>query len=691
MTAHPLRIRGKDEGTKPVCVELRGKLDNSARNSPGCNVAIQVQWTSGSIEEYYILAANIASLLAWIVTALKEPPEKGLSFSKARMQDTLLTEDSSWSDEAQELSFHIASDDVQGQDLEERIGTCWHQLFTGLNIAVGFPIPARPAGMHGVEVPFFLMTSFASFGYPVAYKGGFVLKGWQNALFPVRTDSDLGLTNQASALQWHLFGSTRPRLYMAEAKDKAPELRPIETKLSSTEFCIAIEQTKRHFLWLYQDTRTCIGTNSSQADVVMPIRISSDLRERNLRSLGEWSRTVSVSLGLGTHGVSSGASTSFQIRKRKEREMRLNLETIRRQVINATKSNSTLLYDVQTKIAWMLPQIFVVMHLVQAWTKVNYPGIQISYPVFDDMKPESLEEALQQFFLQSTATEVHMELETVFTNFAKALDQLQDDEELKPAKRPNIMQLSGVDFAQLALLPRTYSILTKNINLQSSGDWLKMLKCNWKDLQVAKGPYRVVTLFCNNLTTKPILPNCGVCSTWYPPPIGQDYLITIMHCVKRLAERNGSDPVKLSPKHGWEYGMYRPFERCSGRSCNRLQKIVEGTVDRSTADTLKEASDHAALVFGGAFSVNAHLECRLIPLLAPDQQQAAVPIITAVDLATRIGAATAGTVTTNVADPQLVQEQQQTAQLPSRRRPPPPPPPRRVRQPAQAQQEPGTI
>ncbi|KAF2174672.1 hypothetical protein K469DRAFT_756644 [Zopfia rhizophila CBS 207.26] len=616
-TSHPFRMYGEGEDAEPVCIELQAQLcDEFAAPLSKCNVAIRVQWVGGRMEEYYVLVADVASQLAWIVASFKEPPDKGLSFTRAKIEDQTPTGDPTWNDENRSAKFWVLHDNALDMAMEEDYGRCWHQLFTGLNVAVGFPIPTRPQGMLGVELPLSVMTSFAGVSYPVAYKGGFVLKGWRNALFPVRTDQDFALSETPSALQWHLLvGNKRPRLYMAEAKETEPKLLPFGTKLSPTEFCTAVEQTRRHFLGLYEDAKIHIGTNGSQADRIVHVRVDNRLDVTRLRSPLEWTRVFNVSFGGGAHGVSAGASTGFRIRTLKERQLSLDQERIQRQLLNATKTNSTVLFNVRTRVAWMLPQICVVMRLVQAWTTANYPNTQIDYPSFDDMSLAGLDSALQQFLRQPAAAAAHIELEQIFSKFATILDRLQDEEDLKPARRPNKRRLAGVDFAQLAGLPKNYWILTTDINLKSSGDWLQVLKSDWKDLETPSAPYRVITLFCDDLTLQPIQPRGHVCDTWYPPPVDQDYLITTMHCLKELTGIYGSDPVKLSREHVWERGVYGPYDRCDGRSCDRLQKIVtNGRRDKSISDMLSTGSYHAAVVFGGDFRVDRQRRCTSIVL-----------------------------------------------------------------------------
>jgi hypothetical protein len=52
---------------------------------------------------------------------------------------------------------------------------------------------------------------------------------------------------------------------MAEVEARKPNLRPIGTDRSPTDFLKDIEQSQRHFLGLYQDSWICAGTDDSQA------------------------------------------------------------------------------------------------------------------------------------------------------------------------------------------------------------------------------------------------------------------------------------------------------------------------------------------------------------------------------------------------------------------------------------------
>jgi hypothetical protein len=632
-----LRIHRGNEDDESACIELLGQLNDSA-TSPlnGCNVAIRARRVKGALSEYYALLAVVASQLAWFVAAFKKPSKECLSFTRATLD--FAPDIFSRNEAVPCLDLCIVSDDITDHMPEDK-GSCWNQIFTGLNVAVGFSIPPRPHQMFGVEVPLAVMTAFAEVEYPVAYKKGYVLKGWQNALFPVHTNPSFGLP--ASALQWHLFRSKRHRLYMAEAKKEKPGLAPIESKLSQENFIMAVGQTERHFLGLYGESRIRIGTNESQTDQITEVHVNDRLGEILLRSPVEWLRTISPSFGGGAFGASAGVSTAIRVRKTKERMMSLGVERIHRDLINAACANSTILYDVSARVAWMLPQICIVMYLLQAWTRANYPHIQVDYPTFRDMRSNGLEDALRHFFQNHPG----IELREKFNYFVRVLDRLQDEEDLKPARRLHPTRLAGVDFATLTREDR-FSILTTKINAESGGKWLQMLKSDWKDYTTrnacicpvekgtppfnasAKAPYRVITLFCDRLDPQPILPMNEVCDTWFPPPVDQDYLIISMYCLQTLSRLYGTGPVKLSREHIWKRGICYPYQRFTGlhRPCNRLQGIVTYNQkyygqDQSISRLIQNTDPEAAVVFGRTFGVDSQSHCTTVPA----QQQNAPP------------------------------------------------------------------
>lgn len=541
-------------------VELRRLISTRTARIPQSLAAYQARRMGGVRFKFDDLIAKLISELSWIVATFKTPGDTSPSFTKAKLEHNPFQED-------YELCFRITHDEAPAEFSNSSKGTCWHSLFSGTNVAVGFPVPVPPDGMLGLELPLTLMADLAGVSYPVRYKKGLVLKGYNNALIPIHAEFRSGLSKSTKSLQWHLYSGGQERLYMTTVKKEEPDLQPLATKPDEAAFIETIEQIPRHFLGFYERATVRVGTNASRADHIRAIP-DHLLNESRTRGLLEWTRTITASLGGGGMGLSGGISTGVRFRPWKERQMRFAQSIPDHSIIQDALTKPTILYDTRTKVAWMLPHIRVVLYLVQAWTKLHYPAecAKVDYPPFDENTTNvgellrALELAWSQF--------PHIDFKQQFLWYCRTLDGLQDDEDLKPARRSSNM-LAGVDFANLALAPRDYSIFRVPVNPNVSGEWPQMLKSNWKDVR----PYRVLTIFCNDLDPAPISPHFWMCSTWLHPPSFQNYLVATRPCLKTLAERHGTDPVKLSPQHECREGPSRLFQTCRTGICNPLQKI----------------------------------------------------------------------------------------------------------------------
>ncbi|KAI1734559.1 hypothetical protein F4680DRAFT_338996 [Xylaria scruposa] len=634
----PIQMEGKPNG--PVLIELDGRLDNmSSFSLKEYNVVIQVRWVEGGLDEYYSQVADIAIQLAWIAAAFKDPPDNGLSCSQTEFQDSYSAQGSYQNNKEYGSSYRIIQNFAPDRVPREQGCNCWHRLFNGVNIALGFEIPNRPDGMRGVELPFDLMRALTGVGYTVPYEHGLILKGRANALFPVKMEPHSASLGEASALQWHLVSAEEGRLELEDVRLKEPGLFPIKTDTPPTEFLEEAGKSAQHFLGLYENAIVAMGTNRFESDITNA-HDSSSIRVQDKLWPMEWNRTITGSAGGGLGGLSGSIGTGFRKRTEAERSHRLsgkpNLDT----ALLESTNNFNLLYDVQARVAWVVPQICVILHLVRAWTRSNFPGVEISYPDFPHAGLQFLKSTFFEFQTQTAATAARLDLESYFMEFSSVLSQLQDNQDLRPggSNFPGLRrdQLPGVDFAHIATKPKTYAILKTTVGLDSGGPWPEMLRSNWSGSGASQTRYKVVTLFCSNLNPKPIIPNDDrYCRTWYPPPPNLDYLVTTTFCLKKLASTHGDGPVMLSPDHAWVGCSHGPFDPCDGRSSNRLQRIEKGNgrSGSSMGEILREASDFAAVIFGKKLdnAMQQRCHCLLPPAVTyqqpppPHQQQLGPP------------------------------------------------------------------
>ncbi|KAK2595603.1 hypothetical protein QQS21_006650 [Conoideocrella luteorostrata] len=625
-----------------ICVELRGRDSNSAAGQQDSQFACEARWIGGTKTEFDHIIVDLTRQLAWIVATFKASPDIALlflktshemrpSFTKVKFEqklEHLSTRNSLWTSSIVSggfwRCFRITQEDISDAFSNNSKGTCWHSLFSSMNAAVGFPISSRPEVFSGVELPLTLMASLASVGYSVRYKGGFVLKGYHNALIPVPAGSESGLSVEAPALQWHLYSTGTERLYMSKVKEEEPELEPLATNSNEDQFTETIQDVPRHFLGLYSRATVRIGTNLSRMDEINTIP-ADNFKPIHSRRLLEWTRAITASAGGGGLGLSSAISTGFRLRSPKEREMRFSVSTTDNNIIQDTLTKPAILYDTQTQVAWMLPQIRVILYLIQAWARVQHRTEceSVNYPTFNEHSISAGD--LRQILDSAWSQKPHIRFEEQFMWYCKVLDALQVDEDLKPAKGFS-EKLAGVDFARLAVSSRHYSILRAPINPRISGHWLKMLKSNWKN----SPPYRVLTLFCDVLHPAPIKPDTWMCSTWYRPPRNQNYLVATLGCLRTLAYRHQIDPVQFSKDHECRRGPSNLLQDCIPGICNPLQKIEEAKgvryLEMTGLLTLTPTANNGTrdvLIFGNALPNPFPRDC-CTPQPPPQQQSESI-------------------------------------------------------------------
>lgn len=441
------------------------------------------------------------------------------------------------------------------------------------------------------------MTILTQVDYPLPFMDGFVLKGRKSAVFPVLSN------RERTAVQWHLVESAKGSCSsMAEIHKTLPELVPVTGSLD--EYVdTGLPATKRHFLGLYRDARIHLGTQDSQAEKISSVDGVPNVHISSGTPM-QWQRIINMSLHVSAKAASVGVSTEFRLGKSLQKSLSIEHDPL--QLFDLACENLTLLYNVETKTAWLLPEICVILHLMQAQTRNKVKGYRFRFPSFVNMQASKLEDTCRRFLEQNQI------LQSIFKQFSNTFSQMKEDIVMKPkgAGLRNVFfesteRLAGVDFTELSLLPRKYSTIEVKLSTKFSGGWVEMLKDNWE----AKKSYKIVSIFCKNMYPEPVKPTGMECSTWCPPPVNSDYLITTISCIRKLAERHGRDPVKLSPNMFWGPGHVDPYSICPKRNCNRLQQIVKQQPSRRMFNIMEDAPADGALVFGGSYCMDPQMKC----------------------------------------------------------------------------------
>lgn len=529
-------------------------------------------------------------------------------------------------------------------------GTCWHSIFHDFAIAPSFPIPPRGNDrMRGVELPFTLMSLLTRVEYPIPHGDGFVLKGPWSALIPQMVprellDPDRTYPSQRYAkrtsdmsnlslkdmrqdrvprtpIQWHLEQtSNKSGLSLQNVSFPGKSFVDFDNSIIEK----VVSENNRHFLGMYDSATMDFGTASSSDQSIHQTLQQHNVKVKCSWSLG-WQRQISISAGVSVLGfVSFGSSTSFKPRLPHSVVKKLQAEPILLEVVDRASEELTVLYDTQKKLAWLLPEICVILQLMQHWAASN--GVAI--PPIKSMPSDPTKRADACGVYVKGLSE---DSKQIFKRFCSYFRQMKEDIHFKHQgqrrlyHRNSESHLSGVDFVRLATPrgtePFRVSLLDAKIDVNNGGGWVEMLGANWRqELQHAKNPdkhtrgLKVLAVFCRDLSPAPIQHRTTSCHVWSPAPCEQDYLVTTVGCMQRLAANYRAERGKLSPEHWWQLGQKAPFDFDACRrgevsgSCNRLQDVTKNRPsDNDLATVFGILNDRSltggAIIFGSEFWV----------------------------------------------------------------------------------------
>jgi hypothetical protein len=434
--------------------------------------------------------------------------------------------------------------------------SCWHRIYQGGVIAHRFPIPRRENEI-GIELPFDLMISLTDTWYPVEYKDGMILKGRTMALIPSAMSSD--------TVQWHLVTSNGPDLELAlDELHKYPV-----SVIPLSEFSIACQ--KRTVLGYCSSARIWLGTRGSG---YQHIRLSTAPPYKGSRF--SLSRDMNLALGFAQGGTGS-VTLKFRLPKtmRKIKSERPNISDS----ILQSRHNPALLYSVDEGIAYLVPELCVVMHLILHWawhqhdrkellrklprTQLSSDGGLAAFETIDRYKELELRSA-SQIGGQVTL----LGLVERFLQSLQGLKELLYSEEYVTIDRSS--RIVGWEFVDIALSQHFQAAKKSEIQVPTAGDWPKAL---------SKDP-RIVNIFASHLE-HPIRPDPStkLCRTWMPLPSHKDFLVASVACVSVLTERLGHDLHRPALNVNFNLtiplGSCMPCDPADVNGCRRIASLTQ--------------------------------------------------------------------------------------------------------------------
>jgi hypothetical protein len=431
----------------------------------------------------------------------------------------------------EKLSFNIDLIALQDINLVKE-HFCWRPLLNNTVIAEGFPIRKRTGGV-GLELPFHAMLTLSCASHSLQTSEGLMFKGFSSAVvLQDQIDSE--------SVQWHYIQSSDPqeRLSINDA-------RPYFTK-NVQDLDIDTLSATRSFLGYNSDVYVIVGTKQSgyrSAD------ISGAERAPERMMIGT---TLTPTLGSRSGPLSLEAKITFS---RGLRVPVLQDQINTEQRLLNSKDRPLLMYDVQNKTAFLIPEICAILELAHVWASKQkdsekilemipfsdprWDGGEASYTVILKAKELMLREA----YAEEKAVWFMSLLRDFFMAFEMRRDVRRDNNE-EYLQWPKISPaIRGWELSEIAAFDGSEE---KRVDL---GDSLDILDTSGRwDAIPAENPDMIV-LFYKGLAQPISAKNKQeACRAWTPLPEG--YLLATVQCMRQLSKGLGGsdDKPKLTNK-----------------------------------------------------------------------------------------------------------------------------------------------
>jgi len=461
-------------------------------------------------------------------------------------------------------------------------GSCWHDSFTHVVLSSGFKVPNRHPDMGGIEVPFWLLTELTRVKYPLPYLDSFALKGADSAVLPVKHHQH---QDGRSSVQWHYTGTSRKTLDMLDVLSKNKKIKLVAhngrpgREASALERLVynMVSESNRHFLGMYESAELHVGTNGARVDLITNTTRNTNKVKPLEQSRILWMRNLSPSIGFSFPPVSLGLSTNFNMQGGTTSPIAFQIPRTVEAKLDISVSRLMMLYDAPRRIAWIVPEICAILHLIK--TKAAMTSYRFDFPEWYDLSPGSIKGEVMDFISPARGDTSAQDLFVLFHDMIRQMiEKIVLD---RSGSHISIFDwdrlLVGADFYDMVncvvRAPCKTQPLQASIG-KTNGMWVKLLRPLAEERH-----FPIATLMCENLNPPPVSrsPAWPTCGHWDPIPTGHDYLVLRGDSLLLLIEAAGNlDPPMLSPVHYWIRSKTWPpvSGACpGGERCNVLQRI----------------------------------------------------------------------------------------------------------------------
>lgn len=456
---------------------------------------------------------------------------------------------------------------------------CWYTLIPRSVIAKGFPIPARN-GENGMELPLEVMITISRIFTLAIVDGKYYFLGVFTALIPTKTFGH-------KSLQWHFIQNSHKRIF--------PQDLPRTSVLSAKEFEEVADfkvlfyqlSRRRHFLGWCEFSQITLGTEIG----------TYTLRSTDAPEPSKSLQVQNFGANIGTPGMgflNAGVTANFTIsstRVPQDHGGLLHYESILRRA----RRLPYIIFDVDTKRAWFVPAICVILHMVHLRTQREHKKANVPYAQSHRDGGEAAFEVMMVHRRDSLGFEDREDpytLEHMVQEIWLGLDSCPQ----KPFKKRLFLRDILYAYELMDIVTTRRFIRLKEIEVEDTGGWINLTKT-------------VPLVLLSRAIGEAVSISTDARTCWSTVPTNNYLLCATIKSLKALSDDLGGAHHKLMQDQEWHCpGLL--FQKCvctDTEACNRLQQLVRsGSVHISP----QKFPEEGAVIFGKCLKFGSlHSSC----------------------------------------------------------------------------------
>jgi len=537
-------------------------------------------------------------LLAWLGCIFRLPLPGKLTMSYIRFYQTSQNDRDINGSIATRLELLTA----RHQDPEPGLaGTCWVHLFNQSIVARGFEIAAR-SNVKGLEISPSMMIALAGVQSVENHKNGLFFLGETSMLYPSGHLND--------SIQWHFV----------EAKDKITLLKILHES-SNRLYTLDLERLMygRSFLGVFGISQVHLATQQG---------LHQEIQDCGLPSTGqqfELVKELNLDAGIRIPHTPVSLSMGLKFRLTPRQLHRIpGQEMLYRDRLARHRDQLTLLFATDTKNAWMVSQLTVILRLALSYLMKNKDNFRkLSFqarrhlpyagPCADDGDAafRAIYEASEIVLWQEKGDEKPTLFRIIVEGFLNIFESIEWDSVQKDINSGFKIQsgLTGWDFKDLET--RKHHVSPRTLSKAHKAPWWSMIKKS-QMLVIYGSDFGPV--ICRDKS------KVKGCSGWESIPAQKNLLAVTIPTLQRFARHNKQDESChfITEKVHW----HRPegsrlFGDCT-ESCNPVQefcKVKSLRFRHSVCFPPGKLREEGAVVFGVHADFCPRITCHALDLV----------------------------------------------------------------------------